>query len=281
MSGFDGSEGEGMLPKTGQRLKDVRKRLGITTREVEVLSRQIAEEKGNSEFYISNAWLSQIENKGSTPSVYKLYSLSAIYRISLNELLLLYGIDQDKTSEHQITTTLPRTHILSLEIHDSERPVTFPIRFDPGFNVEQTNLLSRMVEIWGEVPIAMIQHLDLRESQWGYIGSDDYTMYPLLRPGSFVQIDDRQNKIQPRPWRTEYDRPIYFLELRNGYACGWCELQHRTLTLIPHPLAPCRIQQFKFPTEADVVGRVTAVAMRLVDLPKAGSDEPARLPPQS
>jgi len=45
-----------------------------------------------------------------------------------------------------------------------------------------------MVELWGEVPIALIQHLDIRHSQYGYVGLEDYTLYPLLRPGSFVQM---------------------------------------------------------------------------------------------
>ena len=43
-------------------------------------------------------------------------------------------------------------------------------------------------------------------------------------------------RIQPSRWRTEFDRPIYFLELRNGYACGWCEVQGNELALLPHPL---------------------------------------------
>ena len=55
--------------------------MGITTRDVADLSQKIAEREGNSEFTISNAWLTQIENSDSVPSIFKLYSLSAIYRI--------------------------------------------------------------------------------------------------------------------------------------------------------------------------------------------------------
>ena len=90
-------------------------------------------------------------------------------------------------------------------MYDEDRSVTFPVRFDRGFSAEKTSLLSRMVEVWGEVPIALIQHLDIRHSQYAYIGLKDFTMYPLLRPGSFLQIDQRVNKIQAFPWRSEYD----------------------------------------------------------------------------
>ena len=261
-----------------ERLKELRNNLGITIREVEEYSRKIAEAEGNEEFYISNAWLTQIENKESIPSVYKIYSLSVIYRMNFTELLLLFGIDLEKISLHQFATPLDRTHITNLEVYDKERSVTFPVRFDPGFSLERTNFVSRMVEIWGDVPIALVQHLNFRNSMYGYIGLEDHTMSPLLRPGTFVQIDDRQTKVQRPPWRTEFDRPIYFVELRGGYACSWCELQGKQLILVPHPLSGCMIRQFAHPTEAEVIGRVTAIAMRIVNSTEPHPDERSKLP---
>src|SRR5712692_86120 len=245
----------------GEQLKELRNHLGITTREVEEHSRKIAEAENNEEFYLSNAWLTQLENKQSIPSIYKLYSLSVIYRTKFTDLLALYGVDLEKISKYQLATPLQRTHLATVEVYDRDRAVSFPIRFDRGFTPEKTNLLSRMVEIWGEVPIALIQHLDIRHSQYGYIGLEDYTLYPLLRPGSFVQINDRLNRVSSSVWRTEFDRPIYFIELRDGYACSWCELQGNQLILLPHPLSPCSIRQFAHSSEAEIVGQVTAVAM--------------------
>src|SRR5579862_526913 len=65
-------------PRPGDQLRELRNRLGVTTREVEELSRRIAERSGNEEYYISNAWLTQLENTNSVPSIYKLFSLSVI-----------------------------------------------------------------------------------------------------------------------------------------------------------------------------------------------------------
>jgi transcriptional regulator with XRE-family HTH domain len=265
----------------GEKLRIARTRLGITTREVEEHSRKIAEEKGNEEYYISNAWLTQIENSHSTPSIYKLYSLCVIYRLKYTELLLLFGVDLEQIGKHQLFTPLENTHLTTLEVYDKERAISFPIRFDHGFRLEKTNLISRMVEAWGEVPFPLLQSLDLRKSLYGYIGLKDFTLYPILRPGSFVQIDGRQDKVQPSESRTEFDRPIYFIELRNSYACSWCDLQGGKLTLLPHPLSPCSIRQFAYPNEAGIVGRVTGVAMRIashVNLPAA---ETPRLPARS
>lgn len=267
--------------RPGEQLKGIRFRLGITTRDVEEHSRKISEAEGSEDFYISNAWLTQIENRESVPSIYKVFTLSVIYRTSYTDLLKLFGIDLEKISKYAWSTPPQKTHLTALEVYDGNRAITFPVRFDPGFSVEKTSLLSRMVEVWGEVPIALIQHLDIRHSQYGYIGLRDYTLYPLLRPGSFVQIDQRVNHVRSFPWRTEYDRPVYFVELRDGYACSWCELQGNQLTLIPHPLSPCGIRQFTYSTEAEVIGRVTAVAMRIVDPGDHARAETARLPKRS
>lgn len=264
--------------RAGERIKEIRTRLGITTREVEAHSRTIADAESNDEFYISNAWLTQIENRESTPSIYKVYSLSVIYRTRFTDLLLLYGVDLEKIAKHELGTPLQRTHPVTLEVYDGQRAVRFPVRLDPGFRPEKTGLLARMVQVWGEVPIALIQHLDVRRNKYGYIGLDDLTLYPLLRPGSFVQIDDQQQRVETFAWRTELDRPIYFIELRDGYACSWCDVQGSELTVVPHALSPCAVRRFAYPREAEIVGRVTAVAMRLVDSPRAGRVQEGKLP---
>jgi len=266
--------------RPGEQLRELRNRLGVTTREVEEFSRTIAEDRQNEEFYISNAWLTQLENKNSIPSIYKLYSLSVIYRTKFNDLLTVFGIDLGATSRYQLALPLQNTHLTAFEALDPEKGVTFPVRFDKSFSLESTSLISRMVEVWGEVPIALIQKLDVRHCQYGYIGVDDYSMYPLLRPGSFVQIDSHPNRTQPTEWRTEFDRPIYFIELRDGYACSWCEVRGSQITLIPHPLSGCPIRQFAYPSEAEIIGQVTGLAMRLVP-PVADGDETPKLPKRS
>jgi len=265
--------------RSGERLREVRNRLGITTREVEDLSRTIAEDSHNEDFFISNAWLTQIENTDSVPSIYKLFSLSVIYRTKFNDLLLLFGVDLASATQYQLALPLQNTHLVKLDSPDPEKPVTFPVRFDKSFSLEKTSLLSRMVEVWGEIPIALIQKLDVRHCQYGYVGTEDYTMYPLLRPGSFVQIDNQPRRMQAADWRTELDRPIYFLELRDSYICSWCEPRGSQLMVIPHPLSGCSIRQFQFPDEVEIIGQVTAVAMRLVSSQnEERSDAPPQLP---
>lgn len=239
--------------------------------------------EGNEEFIISHARITQIENGLSTPSLFKLFSLSTIYGIAVSELMSFY-IDPESMMRHHMSLNAERTHLVSFEEPNPSGAVEFPIRFDPGFTAEKTNLVSRMVEVWGEVPVGLLRQLKLRGSRYAFIGLNDYTMYPLLRPGSFVQIDNRSRLLPPAPVRSELDRPIYFIELRDGYLCSWCEIQGKRLLAIPHPLSGCQTREFAYPDEAEIVGRVTAVAARLVLPPDAkalangggsGSPEPS------
>jgi len=106
--------------------------------------------------------------------------------------------------------------------------------------------------------------MDLRHSIYGYVGTEDFTLFPLVRPGSFVEIDARQRRVDDLRWSSEFDRPIYFVELRESYACSWCELKEGHLLLVPHPQSQKRVREVRFPNDAEIVGRVTAISMRIV-----------------
>lgn len=91
--GMLGSDTGMKYQMAGQRLHELREKHGLTLRDVETHSRQIAETRRNGEYFFSAGRLSQVENSNSLPSVYKLASLSEIYRVSYAELLRVYGIE--------------------------------------------------------------------------------------------------------------------------------------------------------------------------------------------
>jgi len=266
----------------GTRLKEVRGQLGITTREVALFSKTIADAEGNPEFLISGPWLTQIENeKAALPSIYKLFTLASIYGLSYPQVLGLYGVDTNKVKKYHSEMPIAKTHVTEYG-SGQERPtsVEIPIRFDAGLNLGKTNLLPRMIESWGTVPLEFIQHFDLRHRSYGFVGLKDYTLYPLIRPGSFVEIDPEVKNVRNVLARSEFDRPIYFVDLRNEYACSWCEVVEDKLLLVPHPLSPIKTRMFAFPKEAEIIGQVTGVAMRLVlSLPESRHDA-SKLPSQ-
>jgi transcriptional regulator with XRE-family HTH domain len=250
-------------PEAGKRLKAERIRVRLSTRDVERLSQRIAQEKNNQEYYISHAWLTDVENGEFTPSIYKLYSLSLIYKRSYDEILAFFGIHIRDIGREQMRLTLPHTHLISDPSAGVPQQVLIPDELRNNIQLEKTNLVSKMFNQWGGLPAALLEHMDPRHSLYGYVGMEDFTLFPLIRPGSFVQIDAHQKRIEWANWSTEYDRPIYFVELRDEYACSWCELKDGQLLLIPYPQMKNQVRQVRFPRDAGIIGRVTAVSMRI------------------
>src|ERR1017187_7750585 len=80
------NRGSGM-EEPGQRLKRERERLNLRYRDVEQASQTIANRHENDGFIIALSRLADIENKGTVPSLYRLYSLCAIYRLDLKDVL--------------------------------------------------------------------------------------------------------------------------------------------------------------------------------------------------
>lgn len=258
----------------GRKLRELREQIGLTLRDVEIASTQLADNRGIDEYIINPSRLSDIETKGVVPSIYRLYVLSVIYRADFAELLKLYGVDLGSTAADFAVCRPARTH--RLEIMSNRGSVNIPTRLDPGFDIRNTHNLGRMIESWGLVPLQYLQELSKRKYTYAYIGMEDLTMYPLILPGSFVQVDEQKNRVEEGKWRSEFERPIYFVETRESYICCWCSVRKGDIILQPHPLSPVPPRILKHPQEGEVIGQVIGVAMRLADW-----YSPAQQPPQA
>ena len=80
------------MERPGQKLKRVRERLNLTYRDVEQASRQIAARRGSDSFIIGLSRLADIENQGTIPTIHRIYTLCAIYRLDYEEVLRWYGV---------------------------------------------------------------------------------------------------------------------------------------------------------------------------------------------
>jgi transcriptional regulator with XRE-family HTH domain len=247
----------------GIDLRKIRDRLGLTMRDVETASMAIAQQRGSDEYLIPPSRLSDIETKGVVPSIYRFYALAAIYRKPMRALLRFYGIDLDAIPSEWSSSQPSRSHVVSIE--KDQTACSIPIKLDPGFDLKTTTDLGRMVQQWGTVPLSMLSHLAAQDYTYAFIGHEDFTMYPILQPGSFVQVDESRTRVVERQWRSEYERPIYFVETRDGFTCCWCSFRLNSLVLQPHPLSPTPVRILKHPQEAEVIGQVVGVAMRIGD----------------
>jgi transcriptional regulator with XRE-family HTH domain len=247
----------------GKKLRELREQIGLTLRDVEIASTQLAESRGIEEYVINPSRLSDIETKGVVPSIYRLYVLSVIYRADFAELLKLYGVDLGATAADFAVCRPAKTH--RLEIITNRGSAYIPVKLDPGFDLRNSSNLGRMIENWGLVPLQYLQELSKRKYTYAYIGTEDMTMYPLILPGSFVQVDEDRTRVEEGKWRSELERPIYFVETREGYVCCWCAIRRGEIILQPHPLSPASPRILKHPQEAEVIGQVVGLAMRLAE----------------
>jgi len=250
-----------IMEEAGQKLKRVRERLRLKYREVEEYSTRIAKAHDNEEYIVALSRLADIENKGTLPSAYRLYSLCAIYKLDLSEVLSWYGIALSDLPADSALAEIPATHLANFHVEDGE--AQFPISIEPGLDVTKTLFLSRFIQRWGKLPLMLLNRLDLKNQRYGLIGTDDWSMYPILSPGAIVVIDETRRRILNSGWNNEFERPIYFLEHRGGYACSWCTLRDKRLILQPHPASSCDPESFDYPDEIEVIGQVTEVAMTI------------------
>jgi len=247
----------------GQKLRALRDLLGLSMRQVEASSGALAVRHKNSGYAIPLSRLSEIENKGVVPSAYRFYSLAVIYRRDLRELLGYYGMDVNQMAAEADTSEAPNSHLST--VLDYAGLANVPLRVNPDFDPLRTSHLGSLIEEWGLVPLASLSQFANPNYTYGYVGTEDFMMYPILLPGSFVQVDESRNKIMEGSWCSENERPIYFVETRQGYKCCWCSLKNSQITLQPHPLSSEPGQVLRYPQEAEVIGQVVGVAMRLRD----------------
>jgi transcriptional regulator with XRE-family HTH domain len=245
----------------GLALRNMRESLGLTMRDVESASEKLARKRSNEEYLVPISRLSDVETKGVTPSMYRLYSLAVIYRTPFREMLQLYGIDFEFSLSDLESCTPPKSH-LSRALGRAEF-AQLPVKMDPSFDPRKTLNFGRMVEEWGTVPLVFLERFSKTSFTYGYIGSEDLTMYPILPPGSFIQVDESRNRVLEGGWRSEYERPIYFVETREDHVCCWCTLTREAIILQPHPLSPVSPRVLAFPQDAEVIGQVVGVAMKL------------------
>jgi hypothetical protein len=170
-----------------------------------------------------------------------------------------YGVQLDELIGDSIRIKLENTHPVQfnslqppMDSGDSRKEVDLSV----------SSLLGRSRDI-RKLPFGLLGGLDGRHHRFGLVGSEDWSMYPILHPGSLVVIDESRRKVARSGWTDELERPIYFLEHRQGYLCGWCAQMVDRMVVLSHPASSEPPRIFSYPREIEVVGQIVAVATSL------------------
>jgi transcriptional regulator with XRE-family HTH domain len=243
----------------GLRLRQTRESIGLTYRDVEKASYEIALKRGRPDFVLHISRLADIENRNVVPSLHKLFSLAAILHLEPLEITAWYEAPFREASHDGASFPSPRTH-LSHSVPLPTEPRGIPRQSD----LENTSLLQKPPAT--VVPMRSLDSSPNGRYRYGFIGLSDRRMVPLLRPGSTVLIDTNLKRIEDAEWSNEYDRPMYFVELRTGYRCGWFQKDKSSLIMQPHTLSRCAPEVWRMPEEAEIVGQVVGVISYLNEL---------------
>jgi hypothetical protein len=187
-----------------------------------------------------------------------LYSLCAVYRLEMSEVLSWYGAPFDRLPTEAMLTVHDETHLVNFD-PDGRAPVP---ELAGAPDTDHTLFLSQLISGWGVMPLRFLNGVETRRYRYGLIGAKDRSMYPVLRPGSLVVIEPC-SRIAGGGWSNELDRPIYFFERRDGYTCGWCDLSGERLIVIPHPGSQQRPAVYRYPAEIELIGQVVGAAILL------------------
>lgn len=239
----------------GLRLRQIRESLGFTYRDVERASYEIASKRGRPDFILHISRLADIENRDVVPSLHKLYSLATILRLNPLEISGWYDAPFGEAFHDGASFPPPRTHLNECTV-PSRQSQTAGV---PG--AQTTELLGQRPE--SVVPMPSREGSENGRYRYGCVGLLDRRMEPLLRPGSTVLIDTTMKRIEDTEWSNEYDRPMYFVEIRNGYRCGWFQKEKTRLIMQPHTLSRCAPEAWRTPEEAEVVGQVVGMVTYL------------------
>jgi transcriptional regulator with XRE-family HTH domain len=240
----------------GERLRSLRLQGQLSLREVEQRSLRFVQERGNKSFQVSASWLNRLEREEHELTVNKLIVLADIYNLSIERLIRsIYPEDAQARSLRQLSSP-KATMLLTEGPLEEQANYLLPDALSLDQPPDETTLLTAE------------NSASLAPYRRGIIGKRDCTLDPMVPPGSIVYVDTQKRSISSRrDWIHEFQRPIYFLTIRDGYVCGWCELDPDCdwSTLIPHPLSPASSRRWKYRREIESMGRVIFVTLRLTE----------------
>ena len=123
---------------------------------------------------------------------------------------------------------------------------------------DPSSATHRLLRTWGNVPLLLMLDVDWERGPLVLIGTEDRMMWPLLPPGSLLQLDQRVRTITDGSF-SEFDRPIYLIEYRNRFLCCYAQRRGDTLRLMSHGESQWRPSISVPVKEARVRGQVTPI----------------------
>ena len=213
------------MSKPGKILRGLRETWGLSIRDVEAKSSQIAERWGDKAYFIDSSYFNKIET-GQQP----------ILNVSMGKAISIMEILSKGSSTLLKLCRPPRGHILVEDfLGGPERTQAIGGgRLAEGFSqlLSAAELGTPLPENTTLKPLPDVYDIhiphpfqDRRRYLRVIVGRSDLCLYPYLLPGTLLIIDREFRRIpRDREFDNEFQRPIFLVHTHDGYFCCWCEL---------------------------------------------------------
>lgn len=242
--------------RVGEWLRSARLQSGLSFREASVRTGAVARMLGHPNYFCAASTLSDLEARDIFPRhIHKLISLSAVYSLSMAELARRGGLRLEETGQEAMPDRWKYSGRLRLR-NPSLRPSRF-LKAVEG-ECEEIPFFLRQV-----LPSALgLANLSIRDFFWaGFTGN---FKHPYLKNSVFLVVNRKSKTPVASLSSPVWAQPLYVLELRDGSRlCAACSLQNGTLVVRPCATAAGNLLRLRNRDDAEVVGRVVAVARRL------------------
>jgi hypothetical protein len=247
----------GSIGAVGQHCRRARIHSGLSFQGASERTKHVARLLGDKRYFCAPSALSDMEARDLLPRhIHKLIAVGAAYCLSLNDLLKAIGMPLERTGREP----------MPLRWFKNSRGSDSAIRHD------QARFL-RIVESRVEAVPFFLRHglrsltgkvgISVRDLFWA--GRTEEWNHPYLRNAAFLAVNRRSKTPAPLLSSPVWAQPLYLLALRNGsYLCAACTLDGDTLVIRPWTASSQKIVQLKNREEVEVVGKIVAVARRLL-----------------
>jgi hypothetical protein len=248
-------------PKLSTLIRQARNKMGWSFREASAISRQIAEQLGDRQFFAAPSSLSDFEAVDTPPRhIQKVLTLCIVYGLCLRTFLKSAGISWSESGMEPIPDALvPRkppfetTAVLEQRIHSE--PVFLPTLMKRSENVP-VFMRHALTSVSG------LKHPKLNDFFWSSMRS--HAMHWLFTKDCLLMVNRQKKKPGYSRSKASWQQPIYLLLKRDGrYVCACCSLEDDLLVIHSQTESPQRQMELRNHHDAEVVGQVVGVCRRL------------------
>ncbi len=98
---------------------------------------------------------------------------------------------------------------------------------------DPANATRQLLTRWGDIPLLLMLDIDWKRGPLVIIGLSDYMMWPLLPPGTLLQLEPKARTIIDGNW-SEFERPVYLIEHGGKFYCCHAQQKGEVVVLMPH-----------------------------------------------